>query len=162
MAEIATLLARYNVMENIYNEWPGLGIDQGLMDSLTRICALVLLYIGQLKRYRYSHESSFEEVEALRNLNKYITKIQSADNECRGFTIRTFNEAFPDMVELIKDDSNKEEEEPGTLTLDSNTKRGRDLAGDNDMEGSSWYDYSAITETDYSEAQTIKRVRFYS
>jgi hypothetical protein len=162
MAEIATLLARYNVMENIYNEWPGLGVDQGLTDSLTRMCALVLLYIGQLKRYRYSHESSFEEVEALRNLDEHIAEIRSADNECRGFTIRTFDEAFSDMVELIENDSNGEEEEPGALILDSNTKRGRDLAGDDDMEGSGWYDYGGMTEADYGEAQTTKRVRFYS
>lgn len=162
MAGIATLIARYNVMENIYNEWPGLSVDEDLTDSLTRMCALVLLYIGQLKYYRYSYESSVEEAEALTKLDESISKIRSADNDCRGFTVMTFDEALLDVVGSIEDVSDEEQEQHGALTLKSHTKRGRDDAG-NDMTGYSGYDYGfQATEANPVKAHAAKRTRFYS
>jgi hypothetical protein len=152
MAEIATLLARYNVMENIYNEWPSLSVDPVLTESLIHMCARVLLYMSLLKNYRYSPVSSLEETDALRKLDKHIAEIQSADDACRAFTIKTFDEALIDTVELL-DDESSDEEDPGALAPDASTKRARNHGENDYMEGSGWDGYGGMTGAEHGNAK---------
>jgi hypothetical protein len=97
MAEIASLIARYNVMENIYIGSPNMTLDSTLQDSLLEMSVLVLLYIYTLMEYHISYESTREEDKALGELDRYIGEIKAADYSCRQFTIRIFDGALADL-----------------------------------------------------------------
>ncbi|TVY17475.1 hypothetical protein LARI1_G004822 [Lachnellula arida] len=121
-ATIATLIARYNIMENIYTEWPDMSLDPILQESLIKMCTLVLRYLDQLNIYHESLELAAGEEVALEGLNEYVVEIQRADDICRRYTVRAFDPGFTHMVDSVEDMS-EEEEEYGTPALKHRTKR---------------------------------------
>jgi hypothetical protein len=85
LAELATLIARYNVLDSMYQNWSGMSLEKKYESSLVELCSHVLnfLYIcftssSDLKR---TPENPFKEID------RYYTRIADADAKCRAFTV---------------------------------------------------------------------------
>jgi len=131
LAEIATLVARYNVMESVYHQWPGMTVDKDYETSLVNLCVEVLRYLDTV----YTHKYDVFGSNSADILQEIMQNINRADTACRGFSVtivqdvlqRTLDELgeddsdSDDTVEIqfgvkrrIEDVSDKEDESDGT------------------------------------------------
>ncbi|KAF7869948.1 hypothetical protein EAF04_004732 [Stromatinia cepivora] len=102
LAEIASIIARYTVMENIYAQWKGMSLDKDYEQSLINLSTHVLIYIGALF-------SLPRDVGGNSYMKPYFQKIVEADTACRGFTVIISSEVSAidqkRSIEDISDDS---------------------------------------------------------
>jgi hypothetical protein len=87
LSEIATLVARYNVLESMYRQWPGMSLESNYENSLIELCVHVLRYLdlalfARLDAGRQPFESYLEVL---------MVKIREADVACRGFSVTIVN-----------------------------------------------------------------------
>ena len=80
LADIATLIARYNVLESIYQQWSSISLDEEYERSIIALCKLVLQYLAEVLDLGASGQSG----AFLRDL---LDQITAADTRCRDFTI---------------------------------------------------------------------------
>lgn len=80
LAEIASIIARYTVMENIYAQWKGMTLERDYKESLINLSTHILIYIGTLF-------SLPKDVGVNLNMKPYFHKVVEADTACRGFTV---------------------------------------------------------------------------
>ena len=50
LADLATLVARYTVMENMYQNWPGMTLERNYEKSLVSLCVHVLTFLEMVLR----------------------------------------------------------------------------------------------------------------
>ncbi|PVH67911.1 hypothetical protein DL98DRAFT_599988 [Cadophora sp. DSE1049] len=100
-ADIATLTARYNVLESIYQQWSGMSLDPDYEKAIVDLCVLVLAYIA---RFLNSGEAGSPRAHAL---DSQMGKIAEADAKCRGFTV-TFS-IDRKVEDLSEDDSDSDD-----------------------------------------------------
>ncbi|CAD6446382.1 4b0c5c29-b53a-4a42-a15f-3a191b5f48cd [Sclerotinia trifoliorum] len=86
LAEIASIIARYTVMENIYAQWKGMTLENNYKESLINLSTHVLIYMGTLF-------SRFKDFGIDLDMKPYFHKIIEADTACRGFTVIFSSEA---------------------------------------------------------------------
>jgi hypothetical protein len=107
LAEITTLVARYNVMESMYHQWPGMTLDKDYETSLIKLCVEVLRYLDRLYIYNkyYARELFFAN-----DLQKIMQNINMADTACRGFSATIVKDVLQrSLDELGGDDSDDDE-----------------------------------------------------
>ena len=84
LAELATLIARYNVLDSMYQNWSGMSLKE-YESSLVELCSHVLnfLYIcfTSSSNRKITPENPFEEID------RHYTRIADADAKCRAFTV---------------------------------------------------------------------------
>jgi hypothetical protein len=74
---VATIVARYNVLESMYHNWPGMTLEASHELSLLVLCMHVLRYVD----FMLAGHSDFEGSKVL------MANIRKADVICRGFTV---------------------------------------------------------------------------
>ena len=112
LSEIATLVARYNVLESMYQQWPGMSLEMNYENSLIALCVHVL---------RYLDHALFADLDSGRQLfdadsEDLMVKIREADATCRRFSVTIvsadLNEEVTSKVEDVsadEDDSDSTE-----------------------------------------------------
>lgn len=135
MASLAVLIARCNVLENIYRERPGMTIDSKLETSLVEMCVLVLLYLHRLANcgIHGAYESAAGEADMLQGLDELVMGIEKGDDECRDYTIGVWEERLLGMdagLGLVEEDSDEngdegEEEEREKVDVERGSPRQR-------------------------------------
>ena len=112
ISEIATLVARYNILESMYQQWPGMSLEMNYRTSLIALCVHVL---------RYLDHALFAGLDSGRqpfsaDLEALMVKIREADATCRGFSVTIIsvdsNEEVRSKVEDVsadEDDSDSTE-----------------------------------------------------
>ncbi|KAG0645974.1 Sterol uptake control 2 [Hyphodiscus hymeniophilus] len=83
LSEIATLVARYNVLESMYQQWAGMSLEKAYEQSLIELCIHVLRYLDAVISRRSPAQQ--ETVEQRRDTS--IMNIRTADAACRGFSV---------------------------------------------------------------------------
>ena len=83
ISEIATLVARYNVLESMYQQWLGMSLEPNYEKSLIVFCVHVLRYLDMALLSRQELVRGIYEAE----LESLIEKIREADIICRGFSV---------------------------------------------------------------------------
>jgi len=83
MANVATLVARYNVLESMYQNWPGMTLHKDYENSLISLCIHVLRYLSTV----FSISNNAPQKSPLEGLAKIYASITKADQHCRGFTV---------------------------------------------------------------------------
>ncbi|RDW85944.1 hypothetical protein BP5796_04269 [Coleophoma crateriformis] len=113
LADIVTLIARYNVMESMYQQWPNMSLEKNYEDSLVDLCAHVLRYLSHVITI-----ATLERAEgAEQRLNESMKRIEEADDRCRGFKVtiieasvqRGTKRSVQDVEDDDSDDSNDNE-----------------------------------------------------
>ncbi|TGO66932.1 hypothetical protein BOTNAR_0051g00120 [Botryotinia narcissicola] len=112
MSEIASIIARYTVMENIYSQWKGMSLDKDYEQSLINLSTHVLIYLG-------AFVPSLSESSTNAHMKPYFEKIIEADMACRGFTVivSSNNNAIDRkrLFEEFSDDSDDTVDSDGTI-----------------------------------------------
>ncbi|KAF7945891.1 uncharacterized protein EAE97_004929 [Botrytis byssoidea] len=112
MSEIASIIARYTVMENIYSQWKGMSLDKDYEQSLINLSTHVLIYLG-------AFVPSLSESSTNADMKPYFEKIIEADTACREFTvIVSSNNNDIDrkrLFEEFSDDSDDTVDSDGTI-----------------------------------------------
>jgi hypothetical protein len=102
LAEIATIVARYTVMESIYSNWKGMSLEKDYESALINLSTHVLRYIGLLLKSSLHPEKKTD-------MKVYFDNIQRADAACRGFSAVISTDDMHDdrevEVEDVSDDS---------------------------------------------------------
>ncbi|PQE19556.1 hypothetical protein CJF31_00011420 [Rutstroemia sp. NJR-2017a BVV2] len=103
LAEIATIVARYTVMESIYSNWKGMSLEKEYESALIELSTHVLRYIGLMLK------SSLRPEGTRSHMKVYFDKIQRADAKCRGFSAVISTDDMHDgrevEIEDVSDDS---------------------------------------------------------
>jgi hypothetical protein len=114
IADIATLVARYNVLESMYQNWQEMTIEKNYEESLVVLCTLVLEYLTILLNPRGELPAAVS--------NQYA-KIVAADTACRGFTVTFENiTAKPDLIEDISREVKDSDSDSDCPTLGTKIK----------------------------------------
>ncbi|TGO10073.1 hypothetical protein BTUL_0145g00200 [Botrytis tulipae] len=112
MCEIASIIARYTVMENIYSQWKGMSLDKDYEQSLINLSTHVLIYLG-------AFVPSLSESSTNADMKPYFDRIIEADMACRGFTVivSSKNTAIDRKrsIEEFSDDSDDTVDSDGTI-----------------------------------------------
>ncbi|KAH9213258.1 hypothetical protein DL95DRAFT_410401 [Leptodontidium sp. 2 PMI_412] len=103
-ADIAILIARYSVLESIYQQWSGMSLDPDYKKAIVDLCVLVLAYIA---RFLNSKEAASSRAQAL---DSQMGKIAEADAKYRGFTV-----TFP-IYRKVEDSSEDDSDSDNTAT----------------------------------------------
>ncbi|RDW74872.1 hypothetical protein BP6252_06014 [Coleophoma cylindrospora] len=113
LADIVTLIARYNVMESMYQQWPNMSLEKNYEDSLVDLCVHVLRYLN-----RVITMATLDRAEdAEQKLSENMKRIEEADDRCRGFKVtiieasmqRGTKRSAQDVEDDDSDDSNDNE-----------------------------------------------------
>lgn len=113
IADIVTLIARYNVMESMYQQWPNITLEKNYEGSLVDLCVHVLRYLNLVITL-----ATLESAEgAEQRLNESMKRIEEADDRCRGFKVtiveasvqRGTKRSVQDVEDDNSDDSNDNE-----------------------------------------------------
>jgi len=119
--DVATLIARYAVMENMYQNWPGMSLEPKYEESLMSLCVRVLNLLEEAL-YNGDNEDSEDWTVA-----EELTKIHEADDICRRFKVTILQEQ---AISSVDDVSEEENDSDGTLEeLPSTKRRVEDLYG---------------------------------
>ncbi|KAI9641769.1 hypothetical protein NHQ30_009626 [Ciborinia camelliae] len=114
LAEVASMIARYTVMENIYAQWKGMSLDKLYEEALIEFSTQVLIYFGNLLS-----PPAEEWPDLARNIKFHFRMIMDADKACRGFTviISTENTTVDQKrsIEDISDDTDDTDDLDGTM-----------------------------------------------
>ncbi|KUJ12572.1 uncharacterized protein LY89DRAFT_673527 [Mollisia scopiformis] len=118
LADVVALIARYNVMESMYQQLPGMDLEPDYEDALVSLCTHVLEYLGQVitLSLETGQHASMSEI-----LTQTINKINQADTNCRQFTV-TFMDTALDRD--IKDVSDEDSDSDSANCEPRGTKRG--------------------------------------
>ncbi|KUJ16593.1 uncharacterized protein LY89DRAFT_734689 [Mollisia scopiformis] len=79
LADVVTLVARYNVIERIYRQWQGMLVEEEYRVALVALCVRVLLFLDEVI-------SNSAEMKA-ETLGQWMGKINEADASCRRFSV---------------------------------------------------------------------------
>ncbi|RAL59615.1 hypothetical protein DID88_006474 [Monilinia fructigena] len=113
IAQIASIVARYIVMENIYAQWKEMSLDKRYEGSLINFSTHVLNYFGELLSPTAEYGDEFST-----KMKSYFKGIMYADEACRGFTVIFSNESDPlnpkRPIEDVSGDSDYTEDSYGT------------------------------------------------
>lgn len=118
-ADIATLVARHNVLESIYQHWSGMSLDPDYKAAIIELCVFVLTYIARFFNPGLAAHSKTKV------LAPQMAKIVAADAKCRGFTV-TFS-VDRKFEEVSEDDSDSD----STVNTNKTTKRSFDDSSEN-------------------------------
>ena len=102
MAYIATLMARYNVMESMYQQWPNMSLEKNYEDSLVELCMHVFRYLEAVMRLSYDTTTGTM-------LREHFTKIHEADEKCRGFSVAIIDDEGVRRTKRTIDDVSDED-----------------------------------------------------
>lgn len=100
LADIATLVARYNVIESIFRQWPSMTIEKKYEQTIINFCMTVFQYLESIQHAGWSlfttnpPRTSFSSI-TLQDLSEWEVKTTRADAACRGFTVILEPEAAP-------------------------------------------------------------------
>lgn len=103
LADIATLVARYNVMESMYQNWSGMTIDANYEEALLSLCVTVLKCIDVII------ESSLADSFDADILQTSMKKVNEADAVCRQFSVTFLDSVLERNVEDISDSDSDSE-----------------------------------------------------
>lgn len=107
LSEVATLVARYNVLESMYKQWPGMSLEPNYENSLIELCVRVLRYLDLiLSRPSTSGQNDFEERGVA-----LMAMIRSADVACRGFSVTIVGEVESKGMERDVEDISADEDD---------------------------------------------------
>ncbi|PQE26143.1 hypothetical protein CJF30_00000877 [Rutstroemia sp. NJR-2017a BBW] len=99
LAEIATIVARYTVMESIYSNWKGMSLEKEYESALIQLSTHVLRYIGLMLKFSLRREGRSD-------MKGYFDEIRRADAKCRGFSaVISTDDRREVEVEDVSDDS---------------------------------------------------------
>ena len=85
LAELATLIARYNVLDSMYQNWSGLSLEKEYESSLVKLCSHVLSFLYLC--FTSSSDRKRTPENPLEEIDRYYTRIANADAKCRAFTV---------------------------------------------------------------------------
>jgi len=140
IADVAILVARYTVMENMYQNWPGMSLEPNYEKSLISLCIHVLTFLEK-------GLSDQDSTDLARTLSENMDKINEADAICREFKVTVMQE----MSDLSVDDVSEQDfDSEGTLEAPHGIKR---KIEDVSMEDSD----SASTEVEFSQKEVAVR-----
>ncbi|QSZ34374.1 hypothetical protein DSL72_005966 [Monilinia vaccinii-corymbosi] len=112
LAELASIIARYTVMENIYAQWEGMSVHKQYEETLISFSTHVLNYFGELLSPTVEYGDGFSM-----KMKHHFQDIMYADKACRAFTA-TFSTESPlkpeRSVDDISDDSDDTHDSDGT------------------------------------------------
>jgi hypothetical protein len=115
LSEVAILVARYNVLESMYKEWPGMSLERNYEASLIRLCVNVLKYLDLILSCTFEPGQNELEHERI----TLIADIRSADTVCRGFSVTIFGGDESEGIESrLGDGSADEHDSDSTETGD--------------------------------------------
>ncbi|CZR67764.1 uncharacterized protein PAC_17663 [Phialocephala subalpina] len=120
LADVAVLVARYNVMESMYQQWSGMTLESNYEDALILLCSEVLNFLNQailLPPRRSSVSDQLMTVE----MGSSIAKIEAADAACRGFSVTPLDSLLNRNVEDVSDEDSDSD---STVHESRGTKRG--------------------------------------
>lgn len=107
LSEVATLVARYNVLESMYKQWPGMSLEPNYETSLIELCVRVLRYLDLvLSRPSASEQNDFEKKRIA-----LMAMIRSADVACRGFSVTIVGEVESKGMERDVEDISADEDD---------------------------------------------------
>jgi hypothetical protein len=111
LSEIATLVARYNVLESMYQQWPGMSLEKMYEKSLVDLCINVLKYLD----LALSHPPAPEQKDFEQRREALMVNIRSADIACRGFSVTIVNDDESVGKESKLEDIFTDEEDSDTI-----------------------------------------------
>ena len=112
--DIAILIARYTVMENTYQNWPGMSLEPKSEESLVSLCIQVLNFFEKVLGGKDGPGFDVSTV------HEEVGKIDEADAICRDFKVTILQEETKSSMD---DDSEEEVDSDGTLEELPPTKR---------------------------------------
>lgn len=104
LADIATLVARYNVLQSINHEWLTMNLDTDYEDSLIQICILIFRYLG------HASELVMQPTEKQDIISRIAQEIKLTDEHCRKFSFTIFGEE--DLAREVAEVKEHQEERP--------------------------------------------------
>ncbi|ESZ91527.1 hypothetical protein SBOR_8098 [Sclerotinia borealis F-4128] len=126
LAELASMIARYAVMENIYSQWKGMSLDITYEKALISFSTQVLSYFERLLSPPAEHRPDFSS-----SMRVQFQMIIDADKACRGFTfIIGAEDTFVDHKRSLEDVSDDTDD---TDDLDDTIPRDDEKVGMQDM-----------------------------
>jgi hypothetical protein len=140
---MATIVARYNVMESVYHQWPGMTIDKDYEISLIRLCVEVLRYLDAVYTYKYD----FSVLRSEGTLEKIMQNINKADIACRGFSVTIVQDVLQRTLDELEEDGSGSDD---TVEIQCGVKRRfkdvSDKEDDSDGTAVGAYDITAVEE----------------
>ncbi|KAE9371464.1 hypothetical protein N431DRAFT_24725 [Stipitochalara longipes BDJ] len=135
--DVATLIARYTVMENMYQNWPGMSLEPKYEESLMSLCIQVLNFLGRL----LCREDELDTV--VWTVAEEMAKINKADAICREFKVTILQDQSSHALDDVLEE---EPDSDGTLEELSSTKRRAEDSSADDTDSDS-------TEVGYNQKE---------
>jgi len=104
LLDIVGLVARYAVMENLYQANGGMTLKDEYRAELIGLCMKILEFFVGMERL-ITRLGDKEESEAMDNLKKMVANIKKSDEKCRGFKV---------TVEEVDDEKHETHSESGS------------------------------------------------
>lgn len=87
LAEVVTLVARYNVLESVYQNWPNMTLATDYEAALLELCKSVLVYLNHVKIFSMGYGRRSGGFDPLW-LNDWVEAIRESDEKCRSFVVK--------------------------------------------------------------------------
>jgi hypothetical protein len=104
-------VARYNVLESIYQSWEGMSLEQAYEDSVELLCTRVLKHLAQILKL-YTNPAPNPSSSVTEALDVQFNQILDADRICRNFTVtihyHTPKSVFGTAEDLSDDDEDSD------------------------------------------------------
>lgn len=107
IADIATLVARYNILETMYQQWDCMTLDKEYENSLIDLCVHVFIYLDEVPAIDVHHRCKRAE----EYLDSCLAEVHKADAACRGLTVTIEDDSFRRGTKRTVEDIEEEEEE---------------------------------------------------
>ncbi|KAE8451648.1 hypothetical protein EG329_003105 [Mollisiaceae sp. DMI_Dod_QoI] len=114
LADVATLVARYNVMESMYQQWPGMTLEPHYEDALVSLCIHIFRFLDKVITTLLPPARPIISED----LTRLIVKINEADAVCREFSVTFLDCTTTSNIEDLSDTDSD-----GTLCESRGTKR---------------------------------------
>ncbi|KAF4625538.1 hypothetical protein G7Y89_g12628 [Cudoniella acicularis] len=116
LSNIATLIARYNVLEIMYRSFPNITLEKTYEDCLLETCVLILECLDKISQYRY------DDLNSIRAIKDWAKKTAEADQKCRGFTVtfeKVIKQGTKRQFENVEDEADSDDSSGLMAKLDT-------------------------------------------
>lgn len=120
LATVASIIARYSVMENIFHGWTGMTLKPEFEAELVDLCVCVLQYL-EAAHHILDHPSSIVSQYAV---DWRYKEVEIADKKCRSFTVLIdtiesgeIGKGVQGAEEISSSDDSDEEEDSTSIPL---------------------------------------------
>lgn len=91
LAEVVTLVVRYNVLESVYHNWPNMTLAREYEAALVELCKNVLRCLNNIKIFAKNGVVFYKGDDTF-SLNGFLEMVRKSNAKCRAFAMKIGDE----------------------------------------------------------------------